>query len=309
MVRIHGVGRSSWVHLLMKSNLATIMNRQVMAMAQLFGGSLLQEDAEIPHHTHALVFNGASAALRFSMALQVVMMYGKWDNDVLANSVRPHFSRSGHLLLRGPTASLVVVTLTGMDAVDLMDMLCSMNAYNDQGRWIKGRRSGEFASLRGANSTSVIGTSLEGDVLPRQPYAVPPPGFSPPNRTRLLTGGSRDGGIADEAQSSSRSVGTNDEVDAFDDEAVGGFKFARRSFMNAITRLLPRGAGKRTKYEGADSRHDVLRRVWLPREVVRHTQFSEVGLPAFCKDFDTSLLCVYCSPSSSRILTQFRKEL
>ena len=78
------------------------MDRHVCALLQLFGGVPLIQDADIPSHTYALCFPAASAAVRFSMALQVSLLYGTWDNDVLENSVRPYYSRSGQLLAGVP---------------------------------------------------------------------------------------------------------------------------------------------------------------------------------------------------------------
>ena len=70
---------------------------------------------------YALCFPAASAAVRFSMALQVSLLYGTWDNDVLENSVRPHYSRSGQLLARGPTVACMVITLDENDGDDEND--------------------------------------------------------------------------------------------------------------------------------------------------------------------------------------------
>lgn len=286
MVRIHGVKRSKWADLWMKSNLRRIMDRQVLVMAQLFGGSMLREDAELPNHTYALVFDGASAALRFSMALQVATMYATWDKEVLEASLRPHLSRSGQLLVRGPTASLMVVTLSEMDANDLADMFCSMSAYDSHGRWNKGRRSGDFMRLNGGSFASGDKGGNQTPGRNRDPAA--PPFFAPPHRSRATGGGNIH---ADEALSSSgQSVASNEDstngrstagyADDFDDDSFSGkVRRARRSFINAI-KSVSRLAGSGSSSERAESRHDVLKRVWAMGETNRQIAFSEVWLPA-----------------------------
>ena len=138
MARVHGVRPSKWAEVWLTSNFQQVMDRHVCALLQLFGGVPLREDADVPSHTYALCFPEASAAVRFSMALQVSLMYATWDNDVLENSVRPHYSRSGQLLARGPTVSCMVITLDENDGDDLRDMCRHMDYYDEKGVADKG---------------------------------------------------------------------------------------------------------------------------------------------------------------------------
>jgi hypothetical protein len=78
LVRVHGIRPSKWGELWSTSNLQPILDRNVMSLAQLFGGKFMQEDADIPNHTYALCFDEADSAVRFSMALQVALLYATW---------------------------------------------------------------------------------------------------------------------------------------------------------------------------------------------------------------------------------------
>ena len=279
MARVHGIRPSKWAEVWLTSNFQQVMDRHVCALLQLFGGVPLIQDADIPSHTYALCFPAASAAVRFSMALQVSLLYGTWDNDVLENSVRPYYSRSGQLLARGPTVACMVITLDENDGEDIGDMCRQMDYYDERGVPEKG-------SL-GLRMTEV---------------PAPPP-FAPPSVPNALRGSLHGKGHHagdSEANNSGRGLGSGapESSAASDDSStIGGGNLdssvgggARSSssatsgwggrFLAALGVSL--GTQKSAWHSSSDDQTKTLRHVFAPGDPVRYSNFSDAAkLPRF----------------------------
>ena len=281
MARVHGIRPSKWAEIWLTSNFQQVMDRHVCALLQLFGGVPLREDADIPSHTYALCFPAASAAVRFSMALQVSLLYGTWDNDVLENSVRPHYSRSGQLLARGPTVACMVITLDENDGDDIGDMCRQMDYYDERGVPEKGN----------------LGLRMT------DPPAPPP--FAPPSVPNALRGSLHAKGHHagdSEANHSGRGFGTgaaNESSAASDDSSTigggnidssaGGVARSASSvtggglgnrFLAALGVSL--GTQKSSWSSSSDDQTKTLRHVFAPGDPVRYSNFSDAAkLPRF----------------------------
>ena len=280
MARVHGIRPSKWAEVWLTSNFQQVMDRHVCALLQLFGGVPLREDADIPSHTYALCFPAASAAVRFSMALQVSLLYGTWDNDVLEASVRPHYSRSGQLLARGPTVACMVITLDENDGDDIGDMCRQMDYYDEKG------------------------VPDKGDLGLRMTDPPAPPPFAPPSVPNALRGSLHAKGHHagdSEATHSGRGIGTGvaESSAASDDSSTigggqldssgGGVARSASSVTggwlgNRILAALGVSLGtKRSSWSSSsDDQTKTLRYVFAPGDPVRYSNFSDAAkLPRF----------------------------
>ena len=271
MARVHGVRPSKWAEVWLTSNFQQVMDRHVCALLQLFGGVPLREDADVPSHTYALCFSEASAAVRFSMALQVSLMYATWDNDVLENSVRPHYSRSGQLLARGPTVSCMVITLDENDGDDLRDMCRHMDYYDEKG------------------------VADKGDLGMRMTDPPAPPPFAPPSVHNAARPHLKGHGAGDsELNHSARGLGFGgvessaaSDDSSTDSTAGGGGSGGARAIASSAgvgSRVLSAFGfvGGKKKSALSKDQTETLRHVYAPGDPIRYSNFSDAArLPRF----------------------------